>query len=485
MTQRSPTAALALALSLATACVLVSPSPLAAQPEAAASDQLIRRPAIGLTARLPVGASETTMEIAGRRTTSIVLPGNIGIVNVSDRTLARAQKLPDIADSIIRQHLDSVSESQIDAGQPTDNRPRRETARGRVLDRQTRTINGAQAEVFSIETAAVGGENTVFSYALFMPTPKTLGIIEMQTSASMLARTRPFFELIVGTVAIADPSLTDAQRELGVEASIAFFQSLSPSDYEAVIGALGDEWHFERFYRPAATGSDTDATERGYRRTRYALGTRTELKGPGARATTSTDRQQGFLVFQEARILHPDYIVDIAASFFMTPDRRQEGWSIKQAVKPRKLGARAASTNTVETGIRDGNSVTVVQSVDGKPVETINPLISGKGYISRAEVYLLPHLLLHKEAAGHYRAYAYNQLARKITLREDILVRPEGSPGMWKYISRPDEENPGQTAYFDARHDPVRAELPNDELWEPISLKRLFELWKDKNLPLD
>lgn len=452
-----------------------------------ASDQTITRPAVGLSATLPVGASASTTEFANKKTTRIILPDETGLVNVSDITLTKPQTLAAIADSIINQRLDSVSQKHVNPNIPGASTPSRTTTNGSLLARTTITINNQPAERFYLRIRNLSGEDTVFGYCLFLPAGNTLAMFELQSPASAFPDARAYFEFITDSVHIADLSLTDAQRALGIEAGIAFFDSLTRRDYQEVIKKQGSDWHYERYYKPAPTGSDSDATELGYRRTRFALGTRGDIKSPGnkrGRADPS-DRQKGYLVFQEARILDADYIIDISASFFMTPDRTQEAWSIHQSVRPRLSKAKAAATDTTETGIRDHNTMTVVQAVDGNTVETINPLIEGKGYISRAEVYLLPWLLLHKKATGTYRCYAYNQSAKRITLRQDSLEQPNDTPGLWTYTSKPDEESLGQTAYFNAKAQPMRAELPDGKQWEPITLKRLFSLWKAKNLPLE
>jgi len=450
-----------------------------------ASDQTVTRPSIGLSVTLPVGASASAVEFGGKKTTRIILPNGSGLVNLTDVDLTKPETLAAIADSIISQRLDSVSQMHINPDKSRTKPRSRATTNGKLLRRTATTINQHAAEVFYIRTRNLSGEDTIYGYCLFLPSANTLAMFELQTTLSMIGSAKPYFEFLIHSVQIADLSLTDAQRALGVEAGLSFFESLSPADYTKAINDQGDQWRYERYYKPAATGSDNDATELGYRRTRFALGTRGELKSPNQRGRSDpSDRQKGYLVFQEARILDREYIIDISAAFFMTPDRREESWSIRQSVRPRITTAKAAATNTTETGIRDGDSFTVIQSVDGTPVETIHPLIEGKGYINRVEVYMLARLLLAKEATGTYRFYAYNQSAKRITLRQDILQQSKDTPGLWKYTSRPDEESPGQTAFFNAKHEPMYADLPNGQRWEPITLKRLFKLWKSKNLPL-
>lgn len=477
-----PRLALPLTVLLAT---LLTAAPSPAQPATPEpSDQVVSRPSIGLTATLPVGATRSSYEIAGRETDGITLPGMAAIINISDRQLSKAQTLRGVADSIIRDQLASVSAIDVDPSTPTGNAPGLTTAKGRLLSREVREINGWSAEIFYLQLARVGGDDAAVGYAVFMPTGNTVALFELQTTEGELAAAKPYFELMVNSTRIVDPAVASAQRATGVEAGISFFQSLTPADYENVIKRLGEDWRYERFYEPAPSGSDQDATELGYRRTRYALGRRADLKTESERGNSRPeDRQRGFLIFQEVRILHGDQVVDLAAGFFMTPDRQQEAWSIRQTVKPLSPTPGRPTTNVVESGVRDRGDLMIARSQGGKPVESINPAIEGTGYISRVEVLLLPYLLMHKDAPGSYRCYAFNQLADRITLREDTLER--GPDGEWTHTSAPSETSPAQTAIYDAKGDLVRAERADSQVWEPISLRRLYELWSGKKLPMN
>ncbi|HZW08705.1 MAG TPA: hypothetical protein VFF69_02275 [Phycisphaerales bacterium] len=473
-----------LAATIALAGLLACAAPAAGQ--ATLSDQTLSRPSAGLTASIPVGATMSSYQIAGRGATSVTLPGLAAIVNVTDVSLTKAQTLREVADSIIAQRLGSVSSLKVDPDLPDEAKLDPSKARGRLLERATKTIGGWPCELFYLQVASLGDEDSAFGYALFMPSGNSVAMFELQTTAPLLEHAKPYFELMVDSVSIADPALEETRRAVGVEAGIAFFQSLATADYEAVFERQGDAWRFERFYTPGADGSDREASELGYRRTRFVRGVRGDLKLDENRGRASAeDRQKGYLIFQEARILDVDrdMIIDVAASFFMSPDRQHEAWSIRQAVKPwRRQGPTSSS---VETGIRERDDLTIARSENGKPFTTIQPAIEGAGYISRAETYLLPHLLIEKRAPGEYRCYAFNQQVDRVTLREDVLSEDPDHPGAWRYTSRPSAESPAQAAYYSAKGELVRAELPGEQIWEPISLERLVELWNSKGLPTD
>lgn len=454
-----------------------------AQPEL--SDTEITRPAVGLHTTLPVGATRTSFVIAGRGTDRITLPGIAALVNLSDRQLTEPKTLKQVADLIIRDHLSAVSSLGVNPDGPGENTLELQTARGRLLSRETREINGWAAEVLYLQIASIGGEDSAFGYAIFMPTETTVALFTLQTTISDLAKAKPYFELMVNSTRIVDPTDAAARRALGVEAGIAFFQSLTADDFEAVLSQLGKDWKYERFSKPSPTGDDNDATELGYRRTRFLLGTRGDLKTGADRGSSGPgDRQKGYLVFQEARILHGEQVIDVAASYFVSPDRSQESWTIRQSIKGTTGATPGGGSVVVETGVRSRADLTISRRSGGGPVETIHPAIEGAGYVSRAEVLLLPYLLMHKAAAGEYRFYAFNQAADRVTLRVDMLEAPTPERPTWVHTSSPSEGSPGQTATYSGRMELVKAERGDGQVWEPIGLRRLYDLWTEKGLPL-
>lgn len=455
-----------------------------AQPEL--SDVEITRPAVGLHTMLPVGVTRSSYVIAGRGSDRITLPGIAALVNLTDRQLSEPKTIRVVADSIIRDHLSAVSSLDVDPDGPGENRLELQTAKGRLLSRETREINGWPAEVFYLQIASLGGEDSAYGYAVFMPTETTVALFELQTTAGELARAKPYFELMVNSTRIVDPLAAEARRAMGVEAGLAFFQSLTADDFEAVIEQFGEDWRYERFLQASETADDQDAVELGYRRTRFALGTRGELKtGSGRGSSRPEDRQRGYLVFQEARILHGEQIIDVTAGYFVSPDRSQESWTIRQSIKSATDPAAQASGVVVETGVRSRSDLTISRVSGGGPVETIHPAIEGVGYISRAEVLLLPYLLMHKGAAGDYRFYAFNQAADRVTLRQDRFEAPTAERPTWRHTSSPAEGSPGQTAIYSGRMELIRAERGDGQVWEPITLRRLYDLWTAKGLPME
>lgn len=477
-----------LIIAAAAALAAITPPTTHAQPSSPRlSDQTLERAAVGLTTTLPLDVSVSTYQISGTGVSRIALPGMAALINVSDRRLNEPKTPGEIADSIIKDNLAAVSSLKIDTSAPADSSRLLETAKGRVLSRETREVNEWPAEVFYLQLAGVTGNDAARGYAVFMPTPTSVAIYELQCSASDLPAARPFLEMLIDTTHIVDPEVLDAKRGEGVEAGLAFIQSLTPADYKRAINDLGEDWRFERFYRPSPSGADSEAEELGYRLTKYMVGTRGDLKTGAQRSGSSpADREPGYLVIQKARLLVGDRIVDVSASFFMTPDRSSESWVIQQTIRPNTGNGRAiatATSNQVETAVRDRSDLLISRTEGSNPPSSIQPGIEGTGYISRVETFLMPYLLMQQEAPGSYRFYAFNQNVDRVTLREDTLTPRD--PSGFLYVSRPSEGQPGQTVIFDAKHQPMRADLPGDQVWEPISGQRLLEIWKSKGLPVE
>ena len=117
------------------------------------------------------------------------------------------------------------------------------------------------------------------------------------------------------------------------------------------------------------------------------------------------------------------------------------------------------------------------------PRESIKPLIEGEGYISRALVWLLPPLLVHKRAPADYGFYHYRSTTRGITFREDSLDRDPNNPDIWRVTSRISEDSPPQITSLGPDGRLLSTDLPEGRVWVPIELSELRTLWDRKGLP--
>ena len=178
-------------------------------------------------------------------------------------------------------------------------------------------------------------------------------------------------------------------------------------------------------------------------------------------------------------------VIDSASAFFMTPDRLQEAWLIRNAIRDGKT-----TSQITEIGSRNNTDMVVSVTANGQ-TQQVRPIIQGElsssGYLSQAESRLLPQILLLNKVSTEYGFYVWNSTSQTIKLRRDILDEP--TPGVWKLTSRATEDSKPEISTFNEKGDFIRTELLNDSgdtmYWEPTDLQRLLDLWKQKGLPVD
>lgn len=347
-------------LAIATILLLTPLTPAQTQPNQAArpvsvefDEAPFRRDSIGLEMYLPVGAEAASNEIGGMTNIRINLPDMIGLINVQTARAEPDQTVNSVGDEIIRKREESVSSV---VRTPGDNRTTRTQAT--TFDRASNMVlDGKPVDRFYISTPAYSGPAIVYGYTVFLPTSERIVTFELITTEPNLPIARALYEATMARVAFADPADIALRRGTGLSLGAAVVSQLTPSDFAAVVAPTGPNWEWHRLHIPAQTGADADSTELGYRRVAAYRGSRAELgSAAGARTTDAAGRQDGYLVRVESRTLTPDGTIDSAGAFFMTPDGREESWTIRMAI--RNHGAKPAVWT--ETGARSGRSMTKI-----------------------------------------------------------------------------------------------------------------------------
>lgn len=324
-----------------------------------------------------------------------------------------------------------------------------------------------------------GQPATVHGLTVLKSSPTAFAVFEMTTSEVDFAKSRPTYETIVATATFTDPSQLQAARKAVIDAGLKVIGALTDSEYREAIAMAPERW--ERLYRPAPSGADADAQEIAYRRVKAWAGSRGELTpGRSPAAFTVSEQQKGYLVRIDARFRQGQGLADIQGLFFMTPDRKDEAWTVSTT---RREG-KETQTYT-ETGARSGTDMQIKVQQEGATSRSLKPLLQGEGYITRVEAYILPQLLLRAKARGEFGFYTWQSDLGKIVLRRDTMTQPAGKPDLWKLSTRLHEDAPPQTALLSSKGQVLRTELGDGSLWEPTDLNRLTQLWKSKGLPLE
>lgn len=436
---------------------------------------------IGLTMNLPEG-STTQLTRDGTKTTSRILaPDQTWLINIeshqsssSDRTLAQ------VADAIRDQALASVGETN-DQGELL-------RTRGGVIERQTGlNLPGGPAERVYVlipgppsEPGRKQSPSTVHGYTVFNPGPGRYVTFQLLAPEPAFKDVAPIYEAVVATANFVDPARIGAERQQAIATGSSYFAQLTAEDYQAVLDTYAKgRTRIDRLYQPSSSGADD--TELGYKRITAWKGQRGELDAARERARwTSTDKEAGYVLKLEARIVDGTAIYDTISMFFLAEDRSTEAWLVRGS----KREGGEISTWT-ETGARDGNNMTVrIDPPDGAS-QTFKPLIEGDGYVSRLESALLPDLLMRRRIPAEYGFYVYQSESGTIRLRRDSLGQPEDRAGLWVLTTRLNDDAKPQSTLLNENGDLVRVELPEGRIWEPTKLDRLISLWRRANLPLD
>ncbi|MFZ2874018.1 MAG: hypothetical protein WAZ94_05995 [Phycisphaerales bacterium] len=480
----------ALCLLAASACPAQSPAP---QPPTGAavefSDELFRLDTVGLTLMLPsdVSAQSTTVgsksgvQIQPREPSWIV---NIQTPKTANPDTTTAQAVDEIATQVLRESGEAWAKD------PAGGKPSLVGYNGEIIEpRKTILINGLPAERVYVKVPGEREGFVVRGFTVFKTTPAQFVTFELISPEAGFARARSIYETFVGTATFEDPSRVGADRAAAVTAGLKVFERAGEAELREVIEQVPERW--ERFYRPAATGADSDATELGYRRLRFSVGTRAALGATGHAGS----RDPGFVAQLDARYLDgarvvdgklvAGRVVDSRSVYFMSFDRADEAWTVQNAVRAGTPSGKSQPKVFTETGGRTGRSMFVSITGPGTPGRDVRPVFQGDGYVSRFESLLLPEILIRAGVQADLGFYTYQSSAETIKLRRDLLEQPSEMLGAWRLTTRLTEDKPAQVSVYNDKGRLVKTELADGTLWEPIELDRLVSLWRSKGLPMD
>lgn len=343
-------------------------------------------------------------------------------------------------------------------------------------------IAGLRAERFYVsEPSGKGQPGLVRGYTVLSLAPGRFATFELICAEAAFARARPEYELMVGTLTTFDAAETAQAKTAAIDHGQRFIASLSAADYDAAIAATGERW--DRLFSPAETGADADASELSYRRFRATTGPRS------AADTRANARADGYLVKIDSRYLNQAQIIDSRGSFWMSPDRQSESWTLTLTLTPRAGGKPQTWT---ETGRREGDELDVsIRDAGGGQVR-YNPAIEPEKTLTHVERFLLPQLLIQNALnggqTGDFGYGVWSSRDTRTVFRTDTLARDDA--GRWILTSTLNEHEEPQISLFQADGTLIKTTLPTGahepaQIWAPVDKSRLVSLWSSKNLPMD
>ncbi|HLP85084.1 MAG TPA: hypothetical protein VK157_12105 [Phycisphaerales bacterium] len=441
--------------------------------------------AMGLAIYIPEGAQTSTSTMGSTATASFfdgrgVKPAWQVIISTRSTTNA---------DLTVEQVIDEASKQLLNVNAVLEEDSRVKTDRvlvkpgeseAAVIDRQPaagqtmfyKAVNGDQLPVARVYVAIPevrGRTPVVRGITAVKVSPQQFVLFELLTTGDVFKDMRSVYETSVASTEFRGVVEATVQRAELVSAGTRILASYDADALIEVAENTPERW--ERLYRPAADGKRVNDEEVGYRRISVSYGKPGSKRGGG---------EAGIIVEIDARIIDKSQMIDTKSWFYMTPDRAQENWDITMAV--RDTSARNAKPALArEIGARLDNEMTV-RTETGGPADSKNFQTPAEGFVSRAEGFLLPGLLIKKAIPGRYGYYGYQPTTNKVSFRRDVLDK--GPNDTWKLTTRLAEGQNEQTQIFRADGTLLSGTLQNGIHVEPTTLQDLIELWKKKGLPI-
>ncbi len=450
------------------------------------SDAPLSMDEVGLTMSVPLDATVEKSRAGTSASTQLIGPDGAWRINIATpRTSNPDVTAADVVDKIVTDLFASV-------GVALDQENRAVVGvQGAILEpRRTVTINGREAQrVYVGMPPSAAGVTIIRGYTVFKVSPTQFITFEFMCPGGEFERIRSIYETTLATIQLTDISRLEEQRAAANANARAIWAAVDEATLREIVAAQPAE-RWERLYRPASSGLDADDTEIGYRRIRVKIGTRGEVD-PGRRSQTGADNQEGIIVRLDARVVDNPQMIgkelasgrvfDSRSIFFVTPDRNEETWTVQNTVRE----AGTSPMKSSETGARIAQNMVVEVDTTGQPPETVRPGFQTGEYLSRAESWLIPAVLLRQKAEAEVGFYVYQSDAKRMRLRRDLLEKSDDPAGLSKITTRLGEDRLPQASFYNAKGEFVRTELPDGSIWEPITVERLISLWKSKGLPMD
>jgi hypothetical protein len=292
----------------------------------------------GLTMLLPINCTAQSSSAGAKSAADIVGKDRTWLISIqTPRSSDPDTTTAEICDRIVTEYFRAAGEVYDRDQPPATTAPKPSGVKGVILEPRTAvTVDKETADrvYFSVPGAGPKDPAIVRGLTVLKNAANQFLIFELTTTEPAFAKARAIYETTIQTSKIEDPTKINADRANAVIAGQRVLQGLGPAALQELISA-GERW--ERKYKPAPGGADADAKELGYRRIRTATGTRSMLDMNGKNPAGAGNRQQGVILYMDARVLEGPYTVDSSAAFFLSPDANidnsEEAWSATRSAR--------------------------------------------------------------------------------------------------------------------------------------------------------
>jgi hypothetical protein len=139
----------------------------------------------------------------------------------------------------------------------------------------------------------------------------------------------------------------------------------------------------------------------------------------------------------------------------------------------------------LESGARSGGSMSVTVGGTAEVGKQARPTVPDQGYVSQVEGMLLPQIMVRDAKPGDFGFYVYQSEFGNVRLRRDVLEQVPDDPGSWRLTTRMTEDKEPRVSLYKSTGELISSRQSDGVIMEPITLDRLVELWRRKNLPMN
>lgn len=431
---------------------------------------------LGVRLYLPMEASAQTTIIPGGRAKTVITPEDESwLIQVfSSISSNKALTAKEALDAVVSQRKEQLQLA------PLQNRPAQSLVEeiDRVDDLRLGGRPGSRSYVslWSPEPTA-----PVTGYTLINMNPGQFLIVQLDCSSAVFPRARAVYETVCAAAEFPGEQELDTTRTAAILAGREFLASLNSDDLDAAIEGA-PVWI--RIFVPAATSGPGDAREVGYQKLEVRKGQLGELDPNRDKSGWSvSEREVGYIVKSEARMLQDTFVFDSRAIYFLSLDRQRESWSV---LVEQKSGSSVAKT--MQTVVRTGTRLSVRTEKAGFPAQAKDFDLPAEQYISAVERHMLPRLVAHKmrdtgPTLLDMAFYSFDGARDTVTLRRETFDRSDD--GLWVCETSPGEDQPTWTSTYAEDGAMLSRLIPPLQVMEPTTPERIRALWKGKRLPID
>ena len=432
---------------------------------------------LGVRLYLPLNAAAQTTILPGGKTKTVVTPTDESwVIQVfSSISGNKALTSEEALTAVVEQR-----KRQLELA-PAGNRPSESLVR--EVDRLTTLELGGNPSARSYVYLLAPSERAVpvTGYTIINPGPGRFLIMQLDCSSDVFDRARVVYETVCAAAEFPAAEDLDTKRSAAIMAGREFLSTITSEDLDR---ALEPKPQYIRIFVPSPTKSPGDAREVGYQKIEIRKGQLGELDPSRERSSWSvSERETGYLVRVDARMLQDQWVFDSRAIFFLSLDRQRESWAI---LVEQKTGASVSKST--QTLVRSATRLEVRTERPGLPPEAKGYDLPEDQYISAVERYMLPRIVAHKiepplPAYLDLAFYCFDTTRAVVTLRREIFDRAEA--GHWVCETMPGEGQPTWTSNYTSDGAMMSRLIPPLQVMEPSTAERIRALWKDKQLPID